>query len=97
MWRQVNLCWEALGQKQKDLTEHTLRTGRQPADILTAENIKRLVDDVVTMCDQLEVYGLVDYEMGIAEEQICHIFTLCLNLLQREGQATQSAQPPRPP
>ncbi len=76
---------------------HTLRTGRQPADILAAETIKRLVDDVVSMCDQLEGYGLVDYEMGIAEEQICHIFTLCLNLLQRDEQDTQSAQPPNPP
>ena len=97
LWRQFNLCWEALGQKQKDITEQTLQTGRQPPDILSAETIRRLVDDLVTMCDQIDNYGLVDYEIGVAEEQICAIFTLCLDLLQRDGQEPQPVQSTRPP
>lgn len=96
LWRRLNLCWEALGQKQKDITEHTFQTGRQPADILSAETIKRLVDELVSFADQLEAYGLVDYEMGIAEEQICHIFTVCLDLLPRNGQDSRGGQA-RPP
>ena len=93
--QQINLCWEALGQKQKDITENTLKSGRQRADIdvLSPETIRRLVDDLVAKCDQLEGYGLVEYEMGIAEEQICHIFTVCLDLLQREGREAQHVHP----
>ncbi|RMD43518.1 hypothetical protein DV735_g1624, partial [Chaetothyriales sp. CBS 134920] len=83
LWRAFNLCWEALGQKQKDLCEDALRTGRLPGDILSAGTIHRMVDELLSLCDQLEQYGLVDYEMGVAEEEITHIFTLCLDLLQR--------------
>jgi hypothetical protein len=56
-----------------------------------------MVDELVAMCDQLESYGLVDYEMGIAEEQICHIFTICLDLLPREAQETQQGPPRHQP
>jgi hypothetical protein len=97
LWRQFNLCWEALGQKQRDITEQAIQRGRPPADILSAEIIRRIVDELVTICDQLEGYGLVDYEMGVAEEQICHIFTVCLDLLQREEHESQPAQSRRPP
>lgn len=47
------------------------------------------------MCDQIEVHGLVDFELGIWEEQITHIFTVCLDLLPRSGLTGQSgrAQP----
>ncbi|RMZ90023.1 hypothetical protein DV736_g2738, partial [Chaetothyriales sp. CBS 134916] len=83
LWRAFNLCWEALGQKQKDVCEDALRTGRVPGDILAAGTIHRMVDELLSLCDQLEQYGLVDYEMGVAEEEITHIFTVCLDLLQR--------------
>ncbi|RMZ86017.1 hypothetical protein DV737_g324, partial [Chaetothyriales sp. CBS 132003] len=83
VWRAFNLCWEALGQKQKDVCEDALRTGRMPGDMLAAGTIHRMVDELLSLCDQLEQYGLVDYEMGVAEEEITHIFTLCLDLLQR--------------
>jgi len=91
LWQRFNLCWEALGQKQKDIVQDALRTSRQPADILTAETLTRLMDELVTLCDQVEQYGLVDYEMGIAEEQIIHIFIVCLDLLQQQGSKDQSA------
>lgn len=42
------------------------------------------------MCDQLEQYGLVDYEMGIWEEQITHIFAVCLELLSRGEESSQT-------
>jgi hypothetical protein len=94
LWRNFNLCWEALGQKQKDVSEEALRTSRQPADILSADTIHRMTDELLSLCDQLEQYGLIDYEMGIAEEQITHIFTVCLDILQRPEFGSSQSRPP---
>lgn len=80
-WRELNHAWEGLGLKQKSITEDALRSGRQPFDILSAAAITSLIDHLVQQCDQLEKYGLVDYEMGIWEEQITSIFIQCLDLL----------------
>lgn len=49
--------------------------------MLSADAITNLVDELVGFCDQIETYGLVDFEMGIWEEQITHIFTVCLEIL----------------
>lgn len=46
--------------------------------------ITALIDHLIQQCDQLEKYGLVDYEMGIWEEQITGIFIQCLDLLPRD-------------
>lgn len=83
-WRELNHAWEALGQKQKSITENAMRTRQQPADFLTSGVIRNLVDKLVNWCDQIERYGLVDYEMGFWEEQIVDIFIQCLNLLADE-------------
>lgn len=91
LWQRFNLCWEALGQKQKDIFDAAVQSGRQPADMLSADTMTRLVEELVTMCDQVEQYGLVDYELGIAEEQIVHIFIVCLDLLQQHGSKDASA------
>ncbi|KIW17211.1 hypothetical protein PV08_04402 [Exophiala spinifera] len=85
LWTELNLCWEALGQKQKEVTEEALRTTRLSGDMLSSEKITSLIDELISMCDQLEQYGLVDFEMGIWEEQIIHIFTVCLDLLPGGG------------
>ncbi|KAK5467995.1 hypothetical protein LTS15_000968 [Exophiala xenobiotica] len=92
LWTELNLCWEALAQKQKEITEEALRTTRLPADILSGETITHLVDELVSLCDQLEQYGLVDFELGIWEEQITHIFTVCLDLLPRSGLTGQTGR-----
>jgi len=92
LWTELNLCWEAIAQKQKEITEEALRTTRLPADILSGETITHLVDELVSLCDQLEQYGLVDFELGIWEEQIIHIFTVCLDLLPRSGLTGQTGR-----
>ena len=66
-WRELNHAWEALGLKQKTITEEAMRTRRQPRDILSSAAIVALVDKLVQSCDQIEKYGLVDYELGIWE------------------------------
>ncbi len=84
LWRELNHAWEALGQKQKSITETALRTRQQPLDFLSATDIQELIEKLIQLCDQIEKYGLVDYEMGLWEEQIVDIFTRCLDLLPRE-------------
>ncbi|KIW75625.1 hypothetical protein Z517_10367 [Fonsecaea pedrosoi CBS 271.37] len=93
-WRELNLCWEALGQKQREITEEAARSKRPPVDMLSASSITSLMDDLVGMCDQLEQYGLVDFEMGIWEEQIVHIFTVCLDLLPHGGLKRRASESP---
>ncbi|ETI27055.1 hypothetical protein G647_10154 [Cladophialophora carrionii CBS 160.54] len=51
--------------------------------MLSTAIIRCLGDQGVAMSDKLEAYGLVDYEMGIWEEHITHVFAECLDLLDR--------------
>ena len=81
LWKTINTCWQALGQKQKDVTSEAFRTGRKPDDMLSVGGIKMLMEDLVGMCDKLQPYGLVDFEMGLWEEQIIQVFIECLDLL----------------
>lgn len=91
MWREFNLCWEALGLKQKDIIEDALRSGRQPSDMLTADRLHNMVADLLKLTDTIEQHGLVDYEMGVSEEQIVDIFIKCLDLFPSTQSAAQSA------
>ncbi|KAK6369204.1 hypothetical protein LTR64_007367 [Lithohypha guttulata] len=84
LWRELNHAWEALGQKQKSITETAIRTQQQPAEYLTAAALQSLIDKLVHLCDQVEKFGLVDYEMGLWEEQIIDVFIQCLDLLSEE-------------
>lgn len=86
----MNHAWEGLGLKQKSITEDALNSRRQALDILSAAAITSLIDHLVQQCDQLEKYGLVDYEMGIWEEQITSIFIQCLDLLPRDPGGSDS-------
>ena len=37
---------------------------------MTQEFINKMAKDLIRMCDAVEKHGLVDYEYGVAEEQI---------------------------
>ena len=41
-----------------------------PQSLLDKPMLKRLGDELVRLCDGIEQHGLVDYEMGVAEEEI---------------------------
>jgi hypothetical protein len=58
-----------------------LESGREPADVLSADIIVRPMNELVDMCDIVELYGLVDFEMVVREEQILRSFTEGLDLL----------------
>lgn len=38
--------------------------------MLTVAMMEKLGDDLVQLCDRMEPHGLVDYEVGIWEEEI---------------------------
>jgi hypothetical protein len=37
---------------------------------MTQEFISKMAKDLIRMCDAVEKHGLVDYQYGVAEEQI---------------------------
>lgn len=57
---------------QKDLTQSLLQTGQQPphASLLSAGSMEQIGKELIQLCDQLEQHGLVDYQMGVWEEEI---------------------------
>ena len=38
--------------------------------IMDAQTLERLSSELVRLCDSIEKHGLVDYQMGVAEEEI---------------------------
>ncbi|KAL4918035.1 hypothetical protein BDW62DRAFT_217720 [Aspergillus aurantiobrunneus] len=72
LWNDFNICWLALFQKQKDMTRELLQTGHQSSrtSLLSTEVMDTLGKKLIQLCDQMEQHGLVDYQMGIWEEEI---------------------------
>lgn len=70
LWEDFNTCWLALVQKQRDTLELWLQTGQTSPSLLSQEDMKALGDRIVGFSDSLEGFGLVDYEMGLWEEEI---------------------------
>lgn len=99
LWREFNHAWEALGQKQKNIARQMLTLRHRPAntDTLTASDVVRIMNEFVALCDKVEPFALVDYELGVWEEQIVGVFILCLDLLSQyeslTGQEEVASQP----
>jgi hypothetical protein len=74
LWGEFNTCWVAMLQRQKDLTAEMLETGGQrPAQarsLLEYEQMENMGKDLIRLCDNMEKHGLVDYQMGVWEEEI---------------------------
>jgi hypothetical protein len=50
-----------------------LETGQrvqQPQSLMSQDFIAKMADDLIRMCDAIEKHGLIDYQYGVAEEQI---------------------------
>ena len=73
VWNEFNLSWLALLQGQKENTEQEITVNQNPADVdhlISARFLERMGTELVRLCDNIERHGLVDYEMGVAEEEI---------------------------
>jgi len=73
LWDEFNTCWLAVLQKQKDMTQEMLDSGqapRHPQSILQEDFMERMGRELVRLCDSMERHGLVDFQMGVWEEEI---------------------------
>ena len=73
LWNEFNTCWLAVLQRQKDETQKKLDSGRfptPPKSVLKEPFLHQMAEALVQLCDGMEKYGLVDYQMGVWEEEI---------------------------
>lgn len=72
LWSNFNLCWLAVCQRQKDLVQDLLTSGHQSSQVslIRRDRMETMGTGLIQLCDQLEQHGLVDYQMGIWEEEI---------------------------
>lgn len=69
LWGEFNTAWLSIFQKQKDILESGHRV-QPPQSIISQEFISAMAKDLIRLCDAVEKHGLVDYQYGVAEEQI---------------------------
>jgi hypothetical protein len=72
-WKNFNHAWLVTLQDQYRLANEMIpndQSMRNSDAIIGARTLKHLARKVVQFCDNVEVYGLVDYEMGFWEEPI---------------------------
>jgi len=73
LWNDFNTCWLAVLQKQKDITQNMIDLGQSPVPpqyYLRKSFLEKMGGELVRLCDGMERHGLVDYEMGVWEEEI---------------------------
>jgi hypothetical protein len=83
LWNDFNVCWLAVCQKQKDLTHELLQMGPfhhcspTTLPLLAPDALEDLGSGLIQLCDKMEQHGLVDYQMGIWEDEIlCSMLSL---------------------
>ncbi|CZT06140.1 uncharacterized protein RCO7_05109 [Rhynchosporium graminicola] len=80
LWGEFNTAWLSIFQKQKDMLEAGQHLHLQHGQSLMTQNfINKMAKDLIRMGDAVEKHGLVDYQYGVAEEQIMMILTDCLD------------------
>ncbi|KAK0285122.1 hypothetical protein LTR35_005324 [Friedmanniomyces endolithicus] len=93
-WDEFNRAWLTALQRQFDMTQEVLHGNqplREPQSIMTAQTLEHLSRELVRLCDSVEKHGLVDYQMGVAEEEVLDLIIRCLSLLDPAGQNTADA------
>ncbi|GIZ46491.1 hypothetical protein CKM354_000961700 [Cercospora kikuchii] len=89
LWDEFNRAWLVTLEKQRELTQEYIRNQglREPQSIMSAQILEHLSRELVRLCDSVEKHGLVDYQMGVAEEEIMDLLIECLNVLDPENAA----------
>ncbi|PYH98850.1 hypothetical protein BO71DRAFT_446891 [Aspergillus ellipticus CBS 707.79] len=84
VWNDFNICWLAVCQKQKDMAQELLQTGRQvpQTSLLSGDAMDNMGKELIQFCDRMEPHGLVDYQMGIWEEEILSVLGQCLDIIE---------------
>ncbi|KAG0637722.1 hypothetical protein HOY80DRAFT_243609 [Tuber brumale] len=95
LWNEFNTCWLVVLQKEKEMLQEYIATGQAlqpPREILREEMLERMGRELIALCDSMERHGLVDYQMGVWEEEILGAIQECLDLL--EGKNAEPGAPP---
>jgi len=73
LWEEFNHCWLTMLQKQKEMVAESManRQDPQPPQSTVDYNmLEKMGTQLVKNCDNMEKHGLVDYQMGVWEEEI---------------------------
>ena len=73
LWNEFNTCWLSVLDKQKEMLREFVSTGQPPLaprELLRDEVLDRMGRELIRLCDGMERHGLVDYQMGVWEEEI---------------------------
>lgn len=79
LWEQFNTAWLSALQTQRDMTINALESGQRPQapqTLMDSEQMENMGKELVRLCDSMEKHGLVDYQLGVWEEDIitCEYF-----------------------
>ncbi|KAF2860230.1 hypothetical protein K470DRAFT_77962 [Piedraia hortae CBS 480.64] len=91
LWDEFNSCWLSTMLRQYELVEKLALTGRRPQEsqsMMTARELEQLSLELVHLCDAVERFGLVDYQMGVAEDEIMDLVIRILDLLEPAQQGS---------
>ncbi|RMY67854.1 hypothetical protein D0864_11485 [Hortaea werneckii] len=99
LWDEFNRAWLTTLQRQHDMTEDMYRTNQavqEPYSLMNSQALEQLSRELVRLCDMVERFGLVDYQMGVQEEEIMDLWSLavllrCLTLLDPSGERAGEA------
>ncbi|POS86189.1 hypothetical protein EPUL_002655 [Erysiphe pulchra] len=93
LWGEFNSAWLGIFQKQKDLLQSSVRI-MPPQSLIPRDFVSKMAKNLIRMCDMVEKYGLVDYQLGVAEEQIINILMEALDLQEsiEKGEGGASSQ-----
>lgn len=115
LWEEFNTAWLSALQTQKEMTIEMLDTGQRPhppQSLLEPDQMEGMGKELVRLCDIMEKHGLVDYQMGVWEEEIIirqsyfilfitltnllSVLNTCLDLLEEQSESSRAAAPPAP-
>lgn len=72
LWSEFNTCWLAVFQRQKEVTLEVQASGHRqhPSALMEYDQMEGMGKELIRLCDVMEKHGLVDYQMGVWEEEI---------------------------
>lgn len=73
LWEEFNNCWLTTLQRQLDMMPEVIATGQRPQapqTLIEPDYLEKMGNQLVKNCDTMEKHGLVDYQMGVWEEEI---------------------------
>ncbi|KAI1129439.1 hypothetical protein F5Y10DRAFT_151431 [Nemania abortiva] len=88
LWHDFNNAWLSLCQKQKDMYGSQLQRGQST---ISKDQLTKMGNDLVRLCNSVERYGLVDYEYGVWEERIFHILHKCYDAYDNKSKSSSKS------